>query len=98
VKKVSLLLVLLAGLFLLAGFLLTACATSQASSGQTASLDGAALLQQRCTVCHEISGISNLHGSADQWKMLVDQMVSRGAQLNSQESQTLVTYLAQKYP
>jgi hypothetical protein len=103
VKKVTLVLVLFASLFLLTGILLAACGTSQAgsqpsSAGQAANLDGVTLLQQRCTTCHDISGLSTLLGTADQWKMLVDQMISRGAQLNSQESQTLVNYLAQKYP
>jgi hypothetical protein len=104
-KKVSLLLVLLTSLFLLTGILLAACGTSNTSSRTSSgsqvamnTLDGATLLQQRCTSCHEISGLSTLHGTADQWKMLVDQMISRGAQLNSQEAQTLVNYLAQKYP
>jgi len=35
--------------------------------------------------------------TADQWKTTVDQMINRGAQLNPQEEQTLITYLAQNY-
>jgi hypothetical protein len=80
---------------LLTGILLTACGSSTTSS--PAPLDGQALLQQRCTVCHDISGLSQLHGNSQQWKGLVDQMISRGAKLNSQEEQKLVDYLAQTY-
>jgi hypothetical protein len=80
---------------LLTGILLTACGSSTTSS--SAPLDGQALLQQRCTVCHDISGLSQLHGNSQQWKGLVDQMISRGAKLNSQEEQKLVDYLAQTY-
>jgi hypothetical protein len=87
-------------MILLTGILLTAYGLSTASSsiqGSTGTLDGQSLLQQRCTVCHDISGISQLHGNSQQWKGLVDQMISRGARLNSQEEQTLVDYLAQTY-
>ncbi len=86
-------------LVLLTGVLLAACGSSTASSGSVASaLDGPTLLQQRCTQCHDISQISMLHGTPDQWKSLVDAMISRGAHLNSQEEQTLVNYLSQSYP
>jgi hypothetical protein len=82
---------------LLTSTLLTACASSTSSSS-SAPLDGQALLQQRCTVCHDISGISRMHGTSSQWAGLVNQMVRRGAQLNAQEKQTLIDYLAQTYP
>jgi hypothetical protein len=35
--------------------------------------------------------------SADRWKTTVERMVNNGAQLSSQEQQTLVDYLAQNY-
>lgn len=76
--------------------LMAACGTS-ATPASSGPLDGATLLQQRCTVCHDISGISRLHGTTSQWKGLVDQMIRRGAKLNAQEEQILVEYLAQTY-
>jgi hypothetical protein len=85
-------------MILLTGILLTACGSSTASASSSGSLDGQALLQQRCTVCHDIGPLSRMHGTSSQWKGLVDQMISRGAKLNSQEEQTLVDYLAQTYP
>lgn len=84
---------------LLSSLLLTACASSTSSSSSSSGpLDGKALLEQRCTVCHDISGITRLHGTSSQWAGLVDQMIRRGAKLNAQEKQTLIDYLAQTYP
>ena len=61
------------------------------------NMDGQALLQQRCSVCHAVSPITRLQGTASQWKMVVDVMVSYGARLTPNEEQTLVNYLAQNY-
>jgi len=98
----SLLLVLLVGTFL------AACGQSSpassnppatSSSGGTGStLDGQTLLQQRCAVCHDLSRVTSAHKTADQWRTTVERMVGKDAQLNAQEQQTLVDYLAQTYP
>jgi len=100
-KKKYLIPVLMATFLLLTAILLAACGSStQSSSGSTNNtpLTGQALLQERCTVCHNLNRITMMHGDTQQWKGLVDQMISRGAQLNSTEEQTLVDYLAQTYP
>jgi len=123
-------------LVLLVGAFLAACGTSQtpaASTGgqpATTTLDGQTLLQERCTVCHNLDRVTSAHKTTDQWtatveKMVlqerctvchnldrvtsahkttdqwtatVEKMVGNGAQLNAQEKQTLVDYLAQTYP
>ena len=92
-------------LVLLAGALLASCGPTSApatsipsSGGNTGStIDGQALMQQRCSVCHSLSRIDTAHKTADQWKTTVDRMISNGAQLTSQEEQTLIDYLAQNY-
>ena len=86
----------------LAGALLASCGSSSSptpastSSGGSAS-DGQTLMQTRCTVCHSSDRITTAHKTADQWKATVDHMISNGAQLSSQEEQTLINYLAQNY-
>ena len=85
-------------LTLLIGTLLASCGTSNttpASSG--GSSDGQALLQERCSVCHSADRVTSAHKTADQWTTTVQRMVSKGAQLNSQEQQTLIDYLAANY-
>jgi mono/diheme cytochrome c family protein len=90
---------------LLVGVFLTACGASQppatASTGSqsaTTTLDGQALLKERCTVCHNLNRVTSAHKTADQWTTTVERMVGKGAQLNAQEKQTLIDYLAQTYP
>jgi hypothetical protein len=91
------------GLFMLAMLvLLAACGTTitaAPSSGGTANsaLEGQALLQQRCGVCHPVSRVTSAQKTADQWKKTVDRMIANGAQLSPQEGQVLVTYLAQNF-
>jgi cytochrome c5 len=89
-------------LLVLAGALLTSCGsgspsvTAASSSGGSVS-EGQTLMQTRCSVCHSLSRITSSHKTADQWKTTVDRMIENGAQLSSQEEQTLVDYLAQTY-
>jgi hypothetical protein len=92
-------------LVLLSGTLLTACGQAVSAASQntaapsqlTSGLDGQGLLQERCSVCHSARVVTRLRGTADQWKGLVDAMINAGAQLNPQEEQVLVNYLAQTY-
>ena len=87
-------------LVVLTGTLLASCgssgtAASNSSSGSTAA--GQALMQDRCSVCQSLSRVVSAHKTADQWKITVDSMINQGAQLTSQEEQTLIDYLAQNY-
>lgn len=77
----------------------TPAATATAQTETPASApDGAALLQDRCTECHSADRIAARSESAAEWEAIVDQMIARGAQLDDQEKQALVDYLATTYP
>jgi cytochrome c5 len=104
--NLSILLVLIVSTFLLA-----ACGTSGASTSvpapdtsatlsasDTSPSDGQALLESRCTVCHTTRRITTSSYTADEWTQVVENMINRGAKLNSDEKQTLIEYLAQTYP
>jgi uncharacterized membrane protein len=72
--------------------------SSNTSSAQSSStLDGAALIQQRCTICHSISRIQSAHHNAAEWQTIVDAMVQRGAQLSADEENVVVDYLTATY-
>ena len=71
-------------------------ANTQSSTGST--LDGKALLQDRCTTCHSLQRSVSRGGNASQWKSVVDNMIRQGAQLTKDEETALVSYLAQTYP
>ena len=90
----SLLSILLLVIF--AGTLLVSCGSSSkpSPSGDT---DGLSLMQERCSVCHSTSRITSAHKTAAEWTTTVERMVGNGAQINAQEQQTLVDYLAANY-
>jgi mono/diheme cytochrome c family protein len=59
-------------------------------------LGGATLLAMHCSACHS-SNLAGMTCTANQWKELIDQMISQGAQLTPQEKQVLIVYLAATY-
>jgi mono/diheme cytochrome c family protein len=61
------------------------------------SIDGAALLQDRCADCHTPEKVKDRPQTKDQWDRIVTNMISRGANLNDAEKQALVDYLAKTY-
>jgi hypothetical protein len=91
-KRYSLLISLLC-LIIFAGALLASCRSNTNNSLP----DGKTLLQTRCSLCHSTVVITTNAYTIDQWKMIVDQMKMKGAQLTPQEETILVNYLAQTY-
>lgn len=61
-------------------------------------MDGAALLQERCTVCHDLKRVEAAKKTADEWKATVERMVGKGAKLDANEQAALVEFLAATYP
>jgi cytochrome c5 len=93
VRTIALLTILLTVIFLV-----TACSsgvTTSTTAPSTTTLDGATLVQERCTSCHGLP--TNARGTADQWKTVVQLMVARGAQLNAAEQKAVIDYLAANY-
>jgi hypothetical protein len=87
-------------LFILIGSIcITACSSraSNPTPGPTSSLDGATLVQERCTKCHPLSRVERSNHTAAQWKTIVDTMISRGAQLTPEEETVVVNYLAANF-
>jgi hypothetical protein len=61
------------------------------------SIDSEALLQQRCTACHNLDRVTNKTWSLEQWERTVSDMINKGARLNAEEKDALVKYLAENY-
>jgi cytochrome c5 len=60
------------------------------------ALNGEQLVNERCSTCHSLSRVTRLETpgtSRTQWEQIVDQMISFGAQLNSDERQAVIDYL-----
>jgi cytochrome c5 len=89
--------------------IITACGSSAATSqpagssatsapANSSALDGKALVQERCTVCHSLARVENTGRTAAEWKTVVEQMVKGGAVLNADEQTAVIDYLAKTYP
>lgn len=64
------------------------------TGGETgATLDGKALVDERCTVCHTCERIDAQDKDEAGWTATVDQMIANGAQLNVEERQAVIDYL-----
>lgn len=59
--------------------------------------DVKALLQRTCTKCHSIDATVGQRNSKDHWQDIVDNMISRGAELTDPEAEKLIDYLAKTY-
>jgi cytochrome c5 len=62
-----------------------------------APFDGQAMLQERCTVCHDLVRVTGATKNRAEWEQTVDRMISKGARLNEEEHTSLINYLAETY-
>lgn len=98
IRWIGILLTSMALLIFLAACSSVPTSTSTATSpGSITPLDGATLLQQRCSVCHPLTFVERSRHSAADWKLIVGLMASRGAQLSPGEEAVVVSYLAANF-
>ncbi len=71
--------------------------TSAPTTNTNAAIDGKTLLETRCVSCHTLAKVASQHGDAAFWQKIVSNMISKGAQLNADEQQVLVDYLAANF-
>jgi len=62
-----------------------------------ATLDGNALIDERCTVCHTRERIDMQDKDEAGWTQTVDRMISYGAQLDEAERQAVINYLVETH-
>ncbi len=62
-----------------------------------ADADAATLLVQTCTQCHDLSPITSKRDGIPGWLETVEEMVLRGAQLDSTETKLVASYLGTKF-
>ncbi len=96
-KNKVFLFLLLCAIFILLAACSSGTPTATNSSSASTSGQGATLVQERCTVCHDISRVEGSRFSATGWKTVVDQMIAKGAQLTPDEETVVVQWLAANY-
>ena len=63
----------------------------------TAQMDGAALLDERCSVCHPADRPKSKQKTPEQWETTVSRMMGKGAKLTEEEKQILLDHLSKTY-
>ena len=56
-----------------------------------------AIVQQKCAGCHALKVITGKKASRQQWSTIVDQMITRGADVSDDDIDTLLDYLAKNF-
>jgi len=59
--------------------------------------DGKEIVEQKCGGCHAMKVVTSKRASKQQWSALVDQMVTRGADIEDEDIQTVIDYLAKNF-
>jgi len=74
-------------------------AYAQTAPPAAAMPDGAGkpIVQRACSACHALTVVTSKHASQKEWDQVVNQMVSRGADLTDDEIDTVIAYLAKNY-
>jgi len=67
------------------------CCLAPAAAAQD---EGRALLERACTKCHALTVTTKQRNRKARWSEIVDNMITRGAELTDPEFETLVDYLA----
>jgi cytochrome c5 len=93
-------------LVVLLGSLLAACGaedeapvpTPEQEEAAPVTLDGKALVEERCAECHDLGRVERAKKGEEEWKTTVERMVGHGAQLSEEEQALVVQHLAEAYP
>lgn len=59
--------------------------------------DGQKQVIDACQGCHDLSMVTDQKHNAAEWKMIVDTMVERGAQVKPADHDAIVAYLAKNF-
>ncbi|HML24967.1 MAG TPA: hypothetical protein PKD09_25155 [Aggregatilinea sp.] len=70
--------------------------SATAEAGE-ATMTGEELLQERCTVCHDLARVDSADKDEAGWTATVDRMIGYGAQLNAGERQAVIDYLVETH-
>jgi competence ComEA-like helix-hairpin-helix protein len=79
---------------------LVLCLATSAPAGKAPALPpgkGKAIVARTCKNCHALKVVTSKRATKEQWSALVDQMVSRGADLSDDEIDVVVDYLAKNF-
>ena len=92
-------------LFLLLGIcvvlFLSACkpsGTQNVIDEATGEYNADAMLKKYCISCHTLDRVVEARYSLEDWTVIIDRMINKGINMQAEEHQFLIDYLAQQYP
>jgi competence protein ComEA len=59
--------------------------------------EGQAIVQQKCVSCHALKVVTEKRASKEQWASIVNQMITRGADVADDDIDTLIDYLSKNF-
>lgn len=77
--------------------LLAACG-AQSDPADPSTLDGQALVQERCSECHPVTRVTEASKTREAWQQTVERMLANGARLDEAQQQAVIEYLAEAHP
>ena len=81
------------------GFALPALSQGQAPNVPMPEGAGKAIVQAKCTVCHDLERVAQRDGNTPEgWQMILNNMVTLGAQVTPDEVQVVHQYLSSNFP
>ncbi len=60
--------------------------------------EGQDIVRHQCGGCHALKVVTSKKATKRQWTALVDQMITRGAEIEDEDIDTVVQYLAKNFP
>ncbi len=69
-------------------------AQPEPTPGEATGLDGAAILQAKCTTCHTLERVEAEDLDAVGWESVIEEMRAKGADLTDDEATALAEYLS----
>jgi len=91
----------LTAFLLIVGLFIIGCASSSPkiqTSGDLelspTALEGKKLVEERCTVCHNLNRVYAKNEDKAGWEHEVDEMIKKGANLNTEQREKVIEYLA----
>lgn len=62
--------------------------------GEATGLDGGALLEEKCTTCHNLDRVWAEDADAVTWAAIIDEMIAKGVQVSDDEAAAIAEYLS----
>jgi mono/diheme cytochrome c family protein len=58
---------------------------------------GRDLVLQSCVECHDLENVVSMRGTADEWRLTVKKMIRLGAEIDSSDAETIISYLSSSF-